>query len=260
MHRKQFHFSWASSPIDINLDNLYKLYIRRGYYSEPHLRHFTGNEEEQRKKQTLIKLKLTEKAARRKYAAQSLFPKRLPEIHTIGVLGMARKYDIPPYQIYVALKQHSPELISEDQHARIMNIDILSPESVANTRQKADDYESAIINALRAYGVSFLTEIDIKNWQIVEYGRVLSTPDIYFLDDVFINGKRVYWLECKDYILAPNQLILPKVKQQLSRYIHYFGTGAVLYSQGYICDIDIPGVQVIDGNIEKIELTMESIS
>lgn len=58
-------------------------------------------------------------------------------------------------------------------------------------RSVADNWERALYSYLDSYGVSYLTEEQLKN------KGYSNTPDALLLDEIVINNKIVKWIDCK---------------------------------------------------------------
>ena len=78
-------------------------------------------------------------------------------------------------------------------------------------------------------GVQYLREE-----ALIEAGST-STPDVVFLDSVFINGVRVHWIDSKCfYGSAGSKLFTQKLTKQIDRYDSVFeGRGAIIYKFGF---------------------------
>lgn len=81
-----------------------------------------------------------------------------------------------------------------------------------------------------------------------------STPDFLLLDSVVINGQAVHWIECKAYYGSSmltkdkkyEKLPVNKIRGQLDRYTETYGTGAVLFLQGFHHNVDFGQTMVLD--------------
>ena len=93
-------------------------------------------------------------------------------------------------------------------------------------------WEESLYAHLTANGVAFLTE-----GALLDLG-FRSTPDAILLDDLFINGKLVRWLDAKCfYGSSRSKLFLSKLKKQCDRYRRDFGGGgAICYKLGFSRD------------------------
>jgi hypothetical protein len=94
-------------------------------------------------------------------------------------------------------------------------------------------WEESLHEHLSAQGVEFLTED-----KLIDLGS-RSTPDAILLDDVYINGRLVRWIDAKCfYGSARSRHFLTKLKKQCDRYKRDFGAGGALcYKLGYSRDL-----------------------
>jgi hypothetical protein len=94
-------------------------------------------------------------------------------------------------------------------------------------------WEESLYAYLAANGVAFLTE-----GALLDLG-FRSTPDAILLDDLYINGRLVRWLDAKCfYGSSRSKLFLTKLKKQCDRYKRDFGGGgAICYKLGFSRDL-----------------------
>ena len=107
----------------------------------------------------------------------------------------------------------------------------------------ADSFERATELFLRqqceqqCLSAEILTEEDLKS-----QGMQL-TPDFVFANDgICINGKTVYWLDCKTYygsssLVNLSYLPIGKLKKQTDKYCEAFGPGAFVFLNGFSHDL-----------------------
>jgi len=95
---------------------------------------------------------------------------------------------------------------------------------------------------LSEFNIQFKTEEQLRE------ENSLATPDIFFIDPVFINGIRVHWIEAKCHFGVDIQSHKKKLVAQLKRH-KSLGPGAVVYKAGF-CDslqqLD-PEIVILDG-------------
>jgi Protein of unknown function TPD sequence-motif len=74
----------------------------------------------------------------------------------------------------------------------------------------------------------------LKEGELKEAGYT-STPDVVVLDDLYINGKLVKWIDSKCfYGSAGSSLFVKKLNSQSKRYDEVFaGSGAIIYRLGF---------------------------
>lgn len=117
-------------------------------------------------------------------------------------------------------------------------------------REKADDWESQVYEFLNKLNIKYLSEKDF-----LQAGCPI-TPDCLILDDLYINGKLVRWIEVKSFYLSGskdcNKLFASKLKKQVQKYEDGFGEpGAVLFKHGFseiVADL-LPTTLCLDSSV-----------
>ena len=80
-------------------------------------------------------------------------------------------------------------------------------------------------------------ENQLAKEQIIEHGRAVATPDLYFHEPIRINGVDVHWCDFKDYFGTTTSFLFESNKKQTLRYNEIWGTGALLYRWGFTSDL-----------------------
>lgn len=96
------------------------------------------------------------------------------------------------------------------------------------------EWETTIFDYLDEHGIKYMNEETLKLYGLEEKG----TPDCLLLDELYINGKHVRWIECKSFYasgLRENSYFTRKaVSRQVDRYEKEFGRcGAVILKNGF---------------------------
>lgn len=98
-----------------------------------------------------------------------------------------------------------------------------------------EEWEKTIYNFLDEHDVKYLTENTMK----LHYGdETKGTPDCLLLDDLYINGKQIGWIEFKSFYasgLKENSYFTKKsICKQVEKYTREFGkSGAVIMKNGF---------------------------
>lgn len=130
-------------------------------------------------------------------------------------------------------------------------------ESILKQKKIADiaaKNEMAIVEFFKSIGCNLQTQDDLTKNQISEFGRAIITPDILFIDDVYINGIKVKWLDYKDYIGTPIEFLYASNAKQSLRYAKKWGRGAVCFHHAYTEGLIIPGSLLLDARSLPIKL------
>lgn len=112
----------------------------------------------------------------------------------------------------------------------------------------AQDNEDIFVQYFKSLGIEIKTQNDLVESQTIEHGRAVITPDLLFIDIVFINGVRVHWIDFKSYMLTDSHLIYHSNLKQAEKYSHNWGIGAVCYQFGLVEGIALNGAIPINGS------------
>lgn len=118
------------------------------------------------------------------------------------------------------------------EHAK--TIDQMSfSEDPFNERQTSMEWEMALYGYLDEAGIKYLKEEEMQD------AGFSSTPDVVILDDLFINGRCVKWIDSKCfYGSGGSSLFVKKLILQSKRYDEAFaGSGAIIYRLGFSRDL-----------------------
>lgn len=111
----------------------------------------------------------------------------------------------------------------------------------------AEFNEKLFVDYFKNLGINIKTQNDFTEEQKYEHGKALFTPDLYFIDTVFINGQRIYWIDYKDYMGTCANFLFDSNLKQSKRYFDEFGTGAMCYQYSFT-NIEIPDTMLLDGS------------
>ena len=106
----------------------------------------------------------------------------------------------------------------------------------------SEGWEVSLHEFLDQQEVAYLTEANLRD----DLEQQTSTPDVLFLDDVVINGKRVRWIDSKNFFggivsSSGTQVkgdngghFIKKLTKQIAKYDQeYQAQGAIVYRLGY---------------------------
>eukprot|EP00804_Cyclotella_cryptica_P009297 CCRYP_008969-RA/>CCRYP_008969-RA protein AED:0.37 eAED:0.37 QI:1095/1/1/1/1/1/2/115/340 len=93
------------------------------------------------------------------------------------------------------------------------------------------EWENEVLAFLDNYSINYVAEDTLRR------SDINSTPDCLVLDDLYINNQLIRWIEVKGYYasgLRENEYITKKsLLNQVKRYHFEFGTGAVIFKNGF---------------------------
>ena len=147
----------------------------------------------------------------------------------LSVVAIAAKHDLPPMFVLKALGPRGKVTEGEAHDAALT--DSGSALHQRKTRARADDYETVVGAELDRLGVPHQTEEDLR-----EAGEQV-TPDFLLGEPTEIQGRRVTWIDAKNYVYYGNRLTLPGLKKQARKYTAAFGPGAMVFAGGCACKV-----------------------
>lgn len=206
------------------------------------------------------------------------------ERQRVPLLKIAEQYDLPPVSIFRAIMASrvlgaNPQFSGSDRRrpaGRRVVQSIISETSQDNVKlflseweltelrtakehdvvghrcnsTSARDWEQAIYAFLHNQGVSFISEDSLKT---PGHGT-RGTPDCVLVDDLFINGRAIKWIEFKSYYasgLRDNAHFTKRaVSRQVERYQKEFGEqGAMILKDGFSDRVSqkYPSMLFLDG-------------
>ncbi|MFQ5838404.1 MAG: C15orf41 family protein [Thermoplasmata archaeon] len=119
---------------------------------------------------------------------------------------------------------------------------IYSPEGTERQYKRGAWGEERLWKWLRAKGIPFRTEAELRS-------QFDKTPDALLSEPLVYDGRKVLWIESKASFGDPLD-VRRHVGRQLRPYVDLFGDGLVVYWFGYVEDVDLrlpDGVSITDG-------------
>lgn len=146
----------------------------------------------------------------------------------LSVTALAARHDLPPMFVLKALRGHKAEPSEEEGRAAALGDEGSALHQHA-VRAQAAGFEEVVGAALARLGAPHETEAEAR-----AAGR-RSTPDFLLSEPTEICGRRVVWLDAKNYLYYGNRLTLPGLKKQVRKYTAEFGPGALVFAGGVAC-------------------------
>jgi hypothetical protein len=175
---------------------------------------------------------------------------RLPPMATLRQLlaeggrspGEIRALVARPDGLPAALRAELPQIQATDLGSRAQGL---------RTKSRSMAFEADVGAYLRAQGVGFATEEDLRREHDEHPDRPLLTPDFLLSAPVDCAGRRIHWLDAKNYPAVDAPLVATSTARQVARYTAAFGPGALVFNGGVMCGTALeaapPGVLVLDG-------------
>lgn len=176
------------------------------------------------------------------------------EYNTKTILQVSKKYDFPPLNLLRGIllyRGFEPSVIYDvftgktsaetilkgrnlEQYKLALQNDAEASFNQAEVARIAAANELRVVEWFRGIGAVMKTQEQLVEEQVKEHGRAVATPDILFMEPVYINGVRVHWLDYKDYTATEISFIFNSNVDQASRYVEKWGPGVLCYR--YVVD------------------------
>jgi len=178
----------------------------------------------------------------------------------MGVLELSTKYDGSPLNILRLVytskyKKKLTQLIKSNKilsSRDIFQLDLaVSNDLYALINQdevlkKSSDFELKIQKILDKLGIRYKTQEQLAQEQIKESEKATNTPDFLILDDLWINGEKINWIDAKNFYGLNTQYLKKRIKHQTKKYINAWGSGSIIFSLGFSSGLRIPEILFID--------------
>lgn len=111
---------------------------------------------------------------------------------------------------------------------------------------KSIEFENKIKNILDNQEIKYLTQNDLAQEQLTKYNNISNTPDFLILDELYINGNKINWIDAKNFYGPNTKIHIQKIKSQTHKYINTWGSGAIIYNLSFNSELHIPNIIMID--------------
>ena len=183
------------------------------------------------------------------------------------ICKLGAKYDFPPLNLLRGIFLHnkySPESIygvfvngrpaQEILHGRDLaqfrqacRCDAESKFNQEKVAEEACENEMRFVRFLLDMGIKLKTQDELTAEQIEKFGRPIITPDVLFISAVYVNGRRIYWMDFKNYVGAPIDFIYKSCAAQAKKYSAEWGPGAFCFAWSFVEGLEFDGAMVLDG-------------
>ncbi len=183
----------------------------------------------------------------------------------VSVVDLSQRFDGPPMNVFRLIlsemrwsktkikeslrepsrlsKREQKEFEAAEAADRVSNVD------QGESQEKADLFEDILADWFEEQGVRLRRQPEMVKEQKKELGRPVRTPDILFLDHVYINERPVAWIDAKHFYGADVEFQRKKMAKQMDRYIEEWGSGAVVYRHGFSANLFMPGCTLLDASV-----------
>lgn len=127
--------------------------------------------------------------------------------------------------------------INHDAYALINQDEILT---------KSNEFENKIKFILDKLSIRYKTQLELSDEQIKLEGIASNTPDFLIMDELFINGIKINWIDAKNFYGSNTKFMIKKTKSQTKKYINKWGSGSIIFNLGFNSDLSIDNILMID--------------
>ena len=106
-------------------------------------------------------------------------------------------------------------------------------------------FELEIEDLLKKNNVVYKTQKQLTNEQYKD-GNVYSTPDFLILSDLYIDNKKVNWIDAKNYYGMYNNFVIKNIKKQTEKYIKLHGNGCIIFKYGFSSKIKFDNIVCVN--------------
>lgn len=191
------------------------------------------------------------------------------------ILELAQKYDFAPLNLLrgllLASGRYSQRVIYSvfalktppdtylrgydmDQYNLAVTNDAESTFNQQENERIALENEARVVEYFKSLGIRIKNQDLLVAEQVAEFGRAIHTPDILFLDTVFINGRRCHWIDYKDYICTRVNFLYTSNCAQAEKYNAVYGEGALAFHHSYVNGVKINHAQLLDVRVLPVKL------
>ena len=178
----------------------------------------------------------------------------------IGILELSTKYDGSPLNL---LRLIFAEKFGKKLTQLIKKNKILSPRdkkelglAISNdlyalinqdeVLKKSTNFELKIQKILDLNNIRYKTQEQLVEEQIKKSNIATNTPDFLILDDLFINGIKINWIDAKNFYGLNTPYIKKRIKHQTKKYLDTWGSGSIIFNLGFSSKLIVNDILFID--------------
>ncbi len=168
----------------------------------------------------------------------------------VDILIISQKYDFPPLALMRSILLKSgyskdqikkitkdPTLLGEsrnyEQFMKAIDNDYIGDFDQDKITEGANNFEKDIEMFFDKKHIPYRTQAELAKDQIKLVERAVVTPDLYFPQGVMINGKKLYWIDAKNYYGGNASYVYTSVHKQAEKYNKMYGQGAFIFKHGF---------------------------
>ena len=270
---RTFHLSWTPEPVPLNTEErVASMVVKRGdfgWLSDDRVDNIAKQLDSENMtldqalslRSALLQQKTVYSHHRLKSKAKEL-ARRYRD--GTSIVNLSKEYDFPPVNIFRVVLEamgwskkrikeslRNPSSMKQrerEEFEAAEAIDRVSSVDQSETQVKADLFEDILADWFEAQGIRLRRQPEMVKEQSELLGRPVRTPDLLFLDHVYINDQPVAWIDAKHFYGADVEFQRKKMKKQMNRYIEEWGSGAIMFRHGFSENLFLPGVLMLDAS------------
>ena len=178
----------------------------------------------------------------------------------MGVLELSTKYDGSPLNLLRLIfdEKYGKKLTQLIKKNKILNLrdkkeldiaisnDLYALINQDQVLKKSTDFELKIQKILDSNNIRYKTQEQLAQEQIKKSNIATNTPDFLILDDLFINGEKINWIDAKNFYGLNTPYIKKRIKHQTKKYLDAWGPGSIIFNLGFSSKLMINGILFID--------------
>ena len=167
--------------------------------------------------------------------------------NNMDVLKLSEKYDLSPVSIIKLIfeKKYNVKLSKIAKNIKILNDydkkqlytatsnDAYYTLDQTNQQHDAINFEKKVEEFLIKNNIKYSTQEQLAEEQIKKYGKAINTPDFFIKSEFSIDGKKIHWIDAKNFYGANIRFIKNKIIKQTKKYIDTYGDGCIVFNLGY---------------------------
>lgn len=180
--------------------------------------------------------------------------------NNLDIIELVKKYDGSPLNILrlIFKKKYNqkltniiknPEKLNTRDNLQLdkaINNDVYALVNQDKILEHSIEFENKIGIFLKQNNIQFKTQEELTKEQMENNNHPTNTPDFLILDDLYINGIKINWIDAKNFYGSDSKIIINKIKKQTKKYINTWGTGSIIFSLGFGSKLKFDNILLID--------------
>jgi hypothetical protein len=189
--------------------------------------------------------------------------KIIMDYNNINILEISTKYDVSPLNLirFIFKQKYSKKLTYLIKHTNILTKYDLSQLNLAIDNDiyalidnnvvltESINYELDIQNFLDKHNIKYNTQDQLVEEQTKLYGRPISTPDFLIKSNLFIDNKKINWVDAKNYYGANISFIKKSINKQILKYNKNYGYGCIIFKLGFNDSLKFNNTLLLDNTL-----------